>query len=85
MLRFLERRGVITLVAAPGEGDVNVVVCDDAVGHEDPPLARLLGVATSGAPPAGPPRKRAPMRIAHDPLARPVSNGKLCGQRKGGF
>jgi hypothetical protein len=57
ILRFLQRRGVITLVAAPGDGEVSVVT-DDALGEEDPLLARLLAAATAGCPPAGPANKR---------------------------
>jgi hypothetical protein len=82
ILRFLERRALITLAPAPGDGEVNVI-CDDAIGDEDPLLARLLGAATTGAPPAGPAQKRAPVRIAQDPLARPVSRGRLCAQHCG--
>ena len=59
------------------------MICDEAIGADDPLLARLLGAATIGAPPAGPAQKRAPVRIAHDSLARPVSKGKLCGQHRG--
>src|ERR1017187_9910017 len=57
ILRFLQRRGVITLVTAPGDGEVTVVT-DETMGEEDPLLARLLAAATAGAPPAGPVNKR---------------------------
>ncbi|MGC9986570.1 MAG: hypothetical protein ABSF35_23500, partial [Polyangia bacterium] len=40
ILRFLQRRGVITLVAAPGDGEVTVVT-DETIGDKDPLLARL--------------------------------------------
>ena len=45
ILRFLQRRGVITLVAAPGDGEVTVVT-DETIGDEDPLLARLLAAYT---------------------------------------
>jgi Putative transposase len=82
ILRFLEKRGVITLMTAPGDGEVNVV-CDDAAYEEDPLLARLLAAATTGAPPAGPAQKRAPVRIALDPQAGSLAKDKLCGQHAG--
>ena len=82
ILRFLQRRGVITLVAAPGDGEVTVVT-DETIGDEDPLLARLLAAATAGAPPAGPANKRKPIRIVLDPDAHPVAKGNLCGQHAG--
>jgi hypothetical protein len=82
ILRFLQRRGVITLVTAPGDGEVTVV-SDETIGEKDPLLARLLAAATAGAPPAGPAHKRAPVRIVLDPDDRPVAKGKLCGQHAG--
>ena len=82
MLRFLQRRGVITLVTAPGDGEVTVVT-DETMGEEDPLLARLLAAATAGAPPAGPASKRQPVRIVLDPDADPVAKGNLCGQHAG--
>ena len=47
ILRFLQRRGVITLVTAPGDGEVTVVA-DETLGNDDPLLARLLAAATAG-------------------------------------
>ena len=82
ILRFLQRRGTITLVTAPGDGEVTVVT-DDALGEEDPLLARLLAAATAGAPPAGPANKRKPLRIVLDPDDRPVAKGTLCAQDHG--
>ncbi|MGC9986625.1 MAG: transposase zinc-binding domain-containing protein [Polyangia bacterium] len=89
ILRFLQRRGVITLVAAPGDGEVTVVT-DETIGDKDPLLARLdpllarlLAAATAGAPPAGPANKRKPIRIVLDPDAHPVAKGNLCGQHAG--
>jgi hypothetical protein len=41
ILRFLQRRGVITLVTAPGDGEVTVVT-DESMGEKDPLLAKLL-------------------------------------------
>ena len=77
-----KRRGVITLVTAPGHGEVTVVT-DETMGEKDPLLARLLAAATAGASPAGPAHKRAPVRIVLDPDATPVAKGKLCGQLAG--
>jgi hypothetical protein len=82
ILRFLQRRGVISLVTAPGDGEVTVVT-DESMGEQDPLLARLLAAATSGAPPAGPANKRKPIRIVLDPDAHPVAKGNLCGQHAG--
>jgi len=82
ILRFLQRRGVITLVTAPGDGEVTVVT-DEAIGDKDPLLARLLAAATAGAPPAGLANKRKPIRIVFDPDAHPVAKGNLCGQHAG--
>jgi len=82
ILRFLERRAVITLVTAPGDGEITVVT-DETLGDEDPLLARLLAAATAGAPPAGPANKRKPIRIVLDPAAHPVAKGNLCGQQAG--
>jgi hypothetical protein len=82
ILRFLQRRGVITLVTVPGDGEVTVV-SDETMGEKDPLLARLLAAATAGASPAGPAHKRAPVRIVLDPDAAPVVKGKLCGQHAG--
>jgi hypothetical protein len=82
ILRFLQRRGVITLVTAPGEGEVTVVA-DETMGEKDPLLAKLLAAATSGAPPAGPANQRKPIRIVLDPDDRPVAKGNLCGQHAG--
>jgi hypothetical protein len=54
ILRFLQRRGVITLVVAPGDGEITVV-SDETMGEQDPLLAKLLAAAS--AEPAGPANK----------------------------
>jgi len=82
ILRFLQRRGVITLVTAPGDGEVTVVG-DETMGEKDPLLARLLAAATAGSPPAGPATKRKPIRTVLDPDDRPIAKGKLCAQEYG--
>ena len=79
ILRFLQRRGVINLVTAPGDGEVTVV-SDDSIGEKDPLLAKLLA---AGAPPAGPANKRKPVRIVLDPDDHPVPKGNLCAQGYG--
>jgi hypothetical protein len=82
ILRFLQRRGVISLLTAPGEGEVTVVT-DESMGEKDPLLAKLLAAATAGAPPAGWAHKRKPVRIVLDPHDRPVAKGNLCSQAHG--
>ena len=82
ILRFLQRRAVLTLVTAPGDGEVTVVA-DETMGEKDPLLARLLAAATAGAAPAGPANKRKTIRIVLDPDDRPVAKGKLCAQDHG--
>jgi hypothetical protein len=52
ILRFRQQRGVITLVTAPGDGEITVV-CGETIGDKDPLLARLLAAATAGESPAG--------------------------------
>jgi hypothetical protein len=70
---------VITLVTAPGDGEVTVVT-DESMGEKDPLLAKLLAAATAGTSPAGPANPRQPIRIVLDPDERPVGKGALCGQ-----
>lgn len=82
ILRYLQRRGVITLVTAPGDGEVTVVA-DETMGEKDPLLAKLLAAATAGMPPAGPANKRKAIRIVLDPDDRPVAKGNLCAQDHG--
>jgi len=82
ILRFLQRRGTITLVTAPGDGEVTVVT-DETMGENDPLLAKLLAAATAGMPPAGPANKRRPVRIVLDPDDQPIAKGKLCAQEYG--
>jgi hypothetical protein len=79
ILRFLQRRGVITLVTAPGDSEVTVVA-DESMGEKDPLLAKLLAAATAGAEPAGPGKRRKVIRMVHDADAPPVAKGKLCAQ-----
>ena len=66
ILRFLQRRKVITLVTAPGDGEVTIVG-DDSMAEKDPLLARLLAAAVAGGA-----SKRKPLRIVVDPDERPV-------------
>jgi hypothetical protein len=82
ILRFLQRRGVITLVTAPGDGEVTVVT-DETLGEKDPLLAKLLAAAAVGAPPAGSANKRKAIRIVLDPDQRPTPKGNLCAQDHG--
>ncbi len=82
ILRYLQRRQVVTLVAAPGDGEVTGVG-DEAMGEEDPLLARLLAAATAGAPPAGWAHKRKPVRIVLDADDQPVAKGTLCAANAG--
>ena len=82
ILRFLQRRKVITLVTAPGDGEVTVAG-DETMGEKDPLLARLLAAAAAGAAPAGPANQRKPLRIVLDLDQRPVGKGTLCAQTQG--
>ena len=82
ILRFLQRRGVITLVSAPGDGEVTVVT-DETLGENDPLLAKLLAAATAGAPPAGPATKRKPVRIVLAADEQPQAKGRLCATSHG--
>jgi hypothetical protein len=79
ILRFLEPRGVITLVTAPGDGEVTVVT-DETMAEKDPLLAELLAAAMSGTEAA---TRRREIRIVMDPDERPVGKGTLCGQSHG--
>lgn len=82
ILRFLQRRGVITLVTAPGDEEVTVVT-DETMGEKDPLLAKLLAAAIAGVDLAGPANKRQPIRIVLDHDERPMGKGVLCGQTQG--
>ena len=82
ILRFLQRRGVIILVAAPGDGEMTVVP-DETLGEQDPLLAKLLAAATTGAAPAGPASQRQPIRIVLAFAERPVAKGTLCATGRG--
>jgi len=82
ILRFLQRRGVITLVTAPGDGEISVVA-DETMGEADPLLAKLLAAASAGVEPAGPANGRQPIRIVLEPDDRPVGKGVLCGESHG--
>jgi hypothetical protein len=82
ILRFLERRGVITLVTAPGDGEVTVVT-DESMAEKDPLLAKLLAAATASAGEACSATKRREIRIVLAPDERPVGKGTLCGQSHG--
>ena len=78
ILRFLQRRGVISLVTAPGDGEVTVVA-DESMSEKDPLLAKLLAAAMAGAWA----NKRTPVRIVLDTDDRPVTKGMLCSQDRG--
>jgi hypothetical protein len=84
ILRFLKRRGVITLVTAPGEGEVTVVT-DETMGEKDPLLARLLAAATAGASvPSGPracPPNPAPRGFAAPVARRSRAQAGACAHR----
>ena len=62
----MEATGVITLVTAPGDGEITVV-SDETMGEKDPLLAKLLAAAAAGAEPAGAANKRKAIRIVLDP------------------
>jgi len=79
ILRLLVRRGIVTVIAAPGEGELDVRTDDGGI-ERDPLLAHLLAASAAGAPPAGPANKRAPVRLGVDPAARPERRGRLVAQ-----
>ncbi|MEO5768220.1 MAG: transposase [Polyangia bacterium] len=79
ILRYLERRGVLTVTTAPSDGELTMTG-DEAMGESDPLLARLLGAAVTGMPPAGPAQKRAPVRLTVAPGAPAQVKGRLCAQ-----
>jgi hypothetical protein len=78
ILRYLEKRGVVTFAAAPGDGEVNAVL-DESLGEASPVLARLFSAATVGVAPAGP-AQRMPVRLAQGPDTVPEPKGYLCAQ-----
>jgi len=82
ILRFLQRRGLITLVAAPGDGEVTVMG-DESLGESDPLLARLLAAATVGVAPAGPARRQKPVRIVLDADDQPVARERYARRTRG--
>jgi len=79
ILRFLKRRGVISLAIAPRgrRGERGMRRSPRRPGSPAGPSARRRDHRRAAR---GPGAKRAPVRIGHDPLARPVSKGKLCAQ-----
>ena len=79
ILRYLEKRGVITFAAAPGNDEVNAVV-GEGIGESDPTLAGLLSAAIRGEEPTGPVQRRAPIRLSQYAEARPEQKGYLCAQ-----
>jgi Putative transposase len=79
ILRYLEKRGVITFAAAPGDDEVNAVL-GEGFGESAPAHSTLLHAATSGSPPAGPAQKRAPVRILREAETGPEPKGYLCVQ-----
>jgi hypothetical protein len=82
ILRFLKRRGVISFVPAPGDGEISLV-SDETIADKDPLLAKLLAAASAGASPAGHVNKRKTIRFVLDPHDRPIAKGTLCGQSRG--
>ena len=90
ILRYLERRGILAPVVTAGDGEVLAVVGGDGDGDvladKDPLLARLLASAVSGAPPAGPARKVAPivLVVRGDERTGPRKTGRLTAEQ-GGF
>jgi len=79
ILRYLEKRGVVTFAPAPGDGEVNAVL-DETLGETSPALAGLLASATAGVAPAGPAQRSTPVRLLASTDARPEPKGYLCAQ-----
>jgi hypothetical protein len=79
ILRYLEKRGLVTFAAAPGDDEVNGVL-GEGFGESDPAHSTLLHAATSGSPPAGLSQKRALVRMPFKADAGPEPKGYLCAQ-----
>ncbi len=79
ILRYLEKRGVITFAAAPGDDEVNAVL-GEGFGESDSAHSTLLHAATSGSPPAGPAHKRAPVRMLREAETVPEPKCYLCAR-----
>ncbi len=61
ILRYLERRGVITL---DSDADSDVLCVSEELAERDPALAQLAAAAVSGLAPAGPELRRKPRELA---------------------
>lgn len=83
ILRYLQKRSLITLAAAPGDDEANAVL-EEGFGESDPAHATLLAAATAGQPPAGPAQKRKPLFMSLTVEAGTEPKGYLCAQI-GGF
>lgn len=79
ILRYLEKRGVITFATAPGDDEVNAVL-GEGFGESDPAHSTLLSTATSGSLPAGPAQKRKPVLMSREADTSPEPRGYLCAQ-----
>ncbi len=83
ILRYLQKRRLITFAAAPGDDEVNAVL-EDGFGETVPVHSTLLAAATSGRPPAGPAQRRKPFFMPLAIEAAPEPKSHLCAQI-GGF
>src|SRR5438034_9833631 len=61
ILRYLERRGVITL---DSDADSDVLTVSEELAERDPALSQLAAAAVSGLAPAGPVLRRKPRDLA---------------------
>jgi Putative transposase len=83
ILRYLQKRSLITFATAPGDDEVNAVL-EEGFGESDPAHATLLAAATAGHPPAGPAQRRKPLFMPLAVETGPEPKGYLCAQI-GGF
>ncbi len=79
ILKYLQKRGVITFAAAPGDDEVSAIL-GEGFGKTDPAHSTLLSAATSGSPPAGPAHKRKPVLMLSEAEMSPEHKGYLCAQ-----
>jgi hypothetical protein len=79
ILRYLQKRGVITFTAASGDEEVNAVL-DADFGQSKPALSTLLFAASTGLPPAGPAVKRKAVCMQLETEITPEPKGYLCAE-----
>lgn len=77
ILKYRQKRGVITFAAAPGDDEVNAIL-GEGFGETNPAHSTLLSAGISGSPPAGPAHKRKPVLMLSEAEMSPEHKGYLC-------